>query len=415
MKSFSSSGPGSIPEMDLLCACLHPAGLAAAIEAAIRGRSIEWPRFLALATNHHVLPRVYQALKSDAEHVAGLPPEWFAQLRARQRSIAAYNLRATALLERLQRLMEAHGIQLIPVKGPALALLAHGDVAARQFEDLDLIVRREDSLRAIDLLEQDGYRLKELSNSVCRKRYLATLQNWSLEKSGSPPLDLKPVLASHTLCGPASADFMASACRRIPIDGKRSLWAPGPEAMLLAVCLDGANEMWFKLSSVADVAALLVKYADLDWRGFLGAAARLGQRRSLLVGAGVAEELLGGDIPPAFREADRADPVARRLARQAAERLRALAPRHAFIARQSGFALQTRERLRDRVRFVSRLLFVPGAFELDAWPLPGWLYPLHSLVRPFRLAWDVLVRRGRPRRLTAWPMDATVPDLAKDA
>lgn len=405
------ANPGSpCPEMELLCRCAAPSGTARTgteppdfrdpeMRLPDRLREIDWPKFMELATNHHVLPLVYRTLKSEPF----LPAAVHASLRAAHLSIAAYNVRAMGLLHRLQHLMESLGVQLIPIKGPALALLAHGDVALRQFEDLDLIVRREDLLRAVEGLERDGYGLRELAASTNRARYLATLQNWSMEKPGSPPLDLKPVLISHALAGPASAAFMASACRRLPIDGRRVLWAPGPEAMLLAVCLDGANEMWFKLSSVADVGALLAAHADRDWHGFLGEAARMGQRRSLLVGAGLAEELLGCELPPAFRECDRRDPVARRLARQAAERLRALAPRHSCVARQTGFALQTRERLRDRLRFLVRLLFVPGAFEFAALPLPGALFPLYSLGRPLRLAWDVLVRKGRHRRLAVRP------------
>lgn len=399
MKTPSASRGSPCPEMDLLCRCVAPLGTVQAEVDSLE--NIHWPKFLELATNHHVLPLVYRALKS----APFLPPEVHAQLRAAHLPIVAHNVRAIALLQRLQQRLEAQGIQLIPVKGPALAMLAYGDVALRQFEDLDLIVRREDLLRAVDLLERDGYALRELSASVDRPRYVATLQNWSLEKPGSPPLDLKPVLGSHTLAGPASAAFMASTCRRIPIDKKRTLWAPGPEGMLLAVCLDGASEMWFKLSSVADVGALLAENPGLDWNEFLAAAARRGQRRSLLVGAGLAEELLGCDLPRAFRDGDRRDPVARRLARQAAERLRALAPRHSFIFRQTCFAFQTRERLRDRARLLARLLFVPGPIELATWPLPGVLYPLHALVRPVRLAWDVLVRKGRPRRLPVRPAD----------
>ena len=361
MKSARVMGIGSTPEMDLLCACLAPGRLRRIADGQWEGRSVDWPRFFALATNHHVVPLVYRALAADAANAAGIPAEWLAQFRSRRTAIAAYNLRATAMLHRHQRLMESQGIQLIPA------------------------------------------------------RYAAALQNWSLEKAGGPPLDLKPVLVSHALTGPASAAFMAAACQRVPIDEKRFLWAPGPEAMLLAVCLDGASEMWFKLSSVADAGALLEKYADRDWENFLGAAVRLGQRRSLLVGAGLAEELLGCDLPPAFREGDRQDPVARRLARQAAERLRALAPRHAIVGRQNWFALRTRERLRDRLRFVSRTLFVPGAFELAALRLPGVLYPLHSLVRPVRLAWDLFVRKGRSRRLTVRAADGKVATNAKGA
>ena len=412
MRIPRTMGSASGPEMDLLCACISPTRSAAVSDWPFWDGPIDWPRFMELATNHHVLPLVWRALKS-AQGKAPVPADWLARLRVFQTAIAAHNLRATALLLRLQHLMESHGIRLVPIKGPVLARLAYGDVALRQFEDLDLIVRRPDLLCAVDLLERDGFGLRELSNAVDRPRYLATLQNWSMEKPGSPPLDLKPVLVSHALCGEPSADFMASACRRIPIDEKRSLWAPGPEAMLLAVCLDGANEMWFKLSSVADAGALLAKYADLDWSVFLAEAARFGQRRSLLVGACLAEELLGIDLPSAFREGDRQDPAARRLALAAADRLRSLAPRHSIVFRQSCFALRTRERMRDRFRFLSRLLFVPGAFDLAAMPLPNVLYSLHSLARPVRLAWNVAVRRGRSRRLTVRPAGERLTDNAK--
>lgn len=403
----ASAGPSAAsPEMEFLCKCVAPAG---AVGTAAVPPEIDWPKFMELATNHHVLPQVSRALKSGAF----VPEGPRAALRAFQTSIAAYNLRAQALLLRLQQLMDANGIRLIPIKGPALAVWAYGDVAQRQFEDLDFIVRRDDLLRAVELLERDGWGLRELSRAVDRKRYLATLQNWSLEKPGFPPLDLKPVLVSHALCGPSSADFMASACRRIPLGEKRSLWAPGPEAMLLAVCMDGANEMWVKLSAVADAGALLAKHPGLDWGRFLGAAAGLGQRRSLLVGACLAEELLGCGMPSAFREGEQRDPAARRLAREAAARLRTLAPRHSIVFRQSGFAFRTRDRARDRVRFLGRLLFVPGAYEFGT--RPGMPYVLHAAMRPFRLAWDVVVRRGRHRRLTVRPADGKLPDQTQDA
>ena len=388
-------------EMELLCACASP-GYSAKVPDVFRGgAAVDWSRFMALATNHHVLPLVQRALKVMPVSV---PDEWRTRLRICQTAIAAHNLRACATLRRLQEKLEVDGIRLVPIKGPALAWLAYGDVALRQFEDLDLIVRRSDLLRAGAALEHEGFRLRELAAGVDRVRYLETLQNWSLEKPGFPPLDLKPVLISHALCGPASADFMEAACRRLPADSS-GLWAPGPAAMLLAVCLDGANEMWFKLSAVADVGALLAQCADLDWARLLDEAQRQGQRRSLLVGACLAEELLDADLPAAFRAAAADDPTARRLARSVAARLRTEAPRQDIVLRQTVFALRTRERLRDRWRFIRRLLCVPGAYEFTRWPWPR-LQPFYALVRPLRLAWTVAVRGGRSIRLTVPAADA---------
>ena len=401
----------SRPEMDLLCACASPAFAAKTADFFRAGAAVDWPRFMELATNHHVLPLVQRALKTLPEIV---PAAWAGRLRACRTTIAAYNLRAEATLRRLQERLAAGGIPLVPIKGPALAWLAHGDVALRQFEDLDLIVRRGELLRAVAGLEQEGFRLRELAAGVDRGRYLETLQNWSFEKPGFPPLDLKPVLISHALCGPESADFMEAACRRLPDAAAAGLRAPGPAAMLLAVCLDGANEMWVKLSAVADVGALLARHADVDWARFLDEAKRLGQRRSLLVGAGLAEDLLDAPLPAAFRTGLADDPAARRLAAEVAARLRSEAPRQDIVFRQTVFALRTRERLRDRWRFARRLLFVPGAYEFTRWDWPRALWPLVALARPFRLAWTVAVRGGRSIRLTVPAPDAKVASGGKE-
>ena len=212
------------------------------------------------------------------------------------------------------------------------------------------------------------------------------------------PLGVGAGLAGYVAAGRLrSADHLARS---------RALAAAVPGLCdLLAVCLDGANEMWFKLSAVADVGALLAQCADLDWARLLDEAQRQGQRRSLLVGACLAEELLDADLPAAFRAAAADDPTARRLARSVAARLRTEAPRQDIVLRQTVFALRTRERLRDRWRFIRRLLCVPGAYEFTRWPWPR-LQPFYALVRPLRLAWTVAVRGGRSIRLTVPAADA---------
>ncbi len=389
--------PAPCAEMDLLCACLSPVRDGERVDGNLAWGGIAWTRLLELATNHHVIPLVHRSLKAAVRRRAGIvPPEYVEYLHRTTLTIAAHNLRASVALERLQQGLAAEGIRLIPVKGPALAVLAHGKTSLRQFEDLDLLVCREDLLRAVAFLEREGYALRELPPGIDRKRYLSTLQDWALHKPGAPPLDLKPVLISHTLSGPETTRYMQGACRGLDLGDGRMLEAPGPEAMLLAVCLDGANEMWMKLSAVADTGHLISAFPDADWGGLLRDAARFGHRRSVLVGAQVAEILLGPFLPAAFREA--ADAASWRLAEQAAARLVHQAPRHTAIARQMWFAWRTRDRWRDRARLAARLLFVPGPYEWNAMPSP-FLLPLHAFVRPLRLAWNVTVRGGRPQRL----------------
>lgn len=361
-------------------------------------RVIDWPQFLALATHHHVLPLVFRALKAAAEREEPVPAEFLSCLRHQAAAIAAHNLRAAGILRRLQALLEAQGIRMAPIKGPVLAVLAYGGLSLRQFEDLDIVVRRVDSLRAVELLEREGYVACEIPADARRDRYAASLQDWSLRKPGAAlHLDLKPTLISHTLCGASSADFIVDECGLVPLGEGHQIRAPGPAAMLLAVCMDGANEAWAKLSSVADVGALLAKHPSAGWAKLLEDAARLGNRRSVLVGAQVAEILLGCSLPDVFKIAAGRDPASRRLAMEAAGRMRRGDSLRTGSRRRIGFAASSRDGWRGRGRFWGRLLFVPGAADLQQIALPDALYPLYSCLRPFRLAWDAL--RGRPRRL----------------
>ena len=380
------------PEMALLLRCVSP--VPGTVEIAV----VDWPRFQALATHHHLLPLAYRGLKLAAAAGAAVPPEWLTLFKRQAHDIAAFNLRATGILRRLQRRAREQDVVLIPVKGPALAVWAYGSTSLRQFEDLDLVVRQDELLQAIGLLEQEGYRLRELRPGADRHRYLASLQDWSLQRPGEAPhLDLKPVLISHTLCGPESADYLFHSSRRLATGDGGDLESPGPEAMLLAVCVDGANESWPKLSAVADVAALLVTQSAADWPGLLADAKRLGQMRSVLVGVALAEILLGCPVPPSLAEALGCEVTAQRLALAVAQPLAA-----GRLPRDSGlqaarYAWKTRDDWRGRLRFLRRLLFVPGAADLGLVALPAVFYPLYAGLRPCRLAWDAV--RGRPRRI----------------
>ena len=221
-----------------------------------------------------------------------------------------------------------------------------------------------------------------------------------MHKPGKTPhVDLKPALISHALADRRATEYMVGACRSIALGDGRACFAPGPEAMLLAVCMDGANEMWAKLSSVADAAALLSNVAGADWAGLLRDAGRLGQKRSLLTGVLVAEQVLGCVLPEVFRKAAAGDSAARRLAKAAADRMLSERSLRTGAVRRAGYAFCTRDRLRDRARFLFRLLFVPGAADLNQMSLPDAWHPLYSCLRPFRLAWDAA--RGRARRIVA--------------
>ena len=84
-----------------------------------------------------------------------LPPELTQFFRAH----AIDTLYLTAELLRILRLLDAQGIRAVPLKGPALAQSLYGDLALREFCDLDLLVQETDLPKARHLRETQGYHL----------------------------------------------------------------------------------------------------------------------------------------------------------------------------------------------------------------------------------------------------------------
>ena len=87
-----------------------------------------------------------------------IPREVQDRLRSYQMNLAVRNLGLTGELMRVLRLFAEHRVLALPFKGPTLAQFAYGDVALREFGDLDLLLQESDFPRARSLLVDQGYR-----------------------------------------------------------------------------------------------------------------------------------------------------------------------------------------------------------------------------------------------------------------
>jgi len=129
----------------------------------------------------------------------------------------------------------------------------------------------------------------------------------------------------------------------------------------------------------------LVSCANLDWQWLGERAATLGIQRIVGINLYLAKELLNAEIPAAIKGIFAEDPEIRVLGEQVARNIlsnQGLDPESVAYFR---FILRTRERLRDRMRFISRLVFTPSRSEWSMIRVPAPLFPLYYMVRLFRL------------------------------
>src|SRR5579864_2148720 len=149
------SPPSSDPEFRFLLWCC-----AIRMPRDIYGRdsrsnsALDWQRLLRLAEHHSVTPLVYQALRSSTNEV---PQAVVDELRLRYEHNARRNLVFASELLRVLECLEAHGIDAVPYKGPVLAETLYGDLALREFSDLDVLVRPGDVARAREALQSLSY------------------------------------------------------------------------------------------------------------------------------------------------------------------------------------------------------------------------------------------------------------------
>ena len=346
---------------------------------------VDWERLLALSLEQCVLPAVHAALAPSADSIPASARERIHNVFV---SVAARNAARTAELTRLVVRLQERGIAVMGLRGPVLAEQLYGDTAMRQFEDLDLFVKRTDAIAAMRALEAEGFQPQEAFNGrqeealvrfrTERNYYRGAERLWvDLHWELLPPpfeIERDP----EALWARAQTSTVQDAPVTTLSDGDAFLF----------LCVHGAKHGWDKVGRVADVAAWLRKNPGADWGAILERADKAGKRRAVRVAVGLANRLLEASWP----EAARGDQAVERLADEAIARLEG---REMGEGRQRGdwaFALDILEAPGNRLRFVASLLSPTGA-ELRMFTLPRGLFFVYYPVRWLRLLWKYTVGR----------------------
>lgn len=343
---------------------------------------LDWDYFFLLARRHAVLSLVYKQLQKYAADL--VPPTKLKKWRQEHLENAARNVLLAAELCRLINLLGEHDVEAIPYKGPSLSIYAYGDLSLRRFVDLDVMVRKQDVLKARALLlEQDYAPAKNLTVDQ-QKLLLGTQHNMQFTREGGKMIvELHWEVASHLFASSVSADELWQQLETIEMDGTR-MKTLSSDDLLFSLCVHGSRHLWERLSWICDVAELIHR-RNLNWDLLLSRAARADCERIFFLGLSLAQELLGTVLPDVVQtklKFDRRIPI---LVQEVTERLFS-GPIHtpASSAEIFRYNLDVRSSWRARARYFLFMLR-PTDSDLSSASLPaGWNFAYY-LVRPFRL------------------------------
>ncbi len=373
---------------------------------ALARKQLDWDFILAKAQPHALIPLLYRNL---SEFCADLVPSAvLRQLESDNRVNAERNRKNTAEMIRVLRKFKAADISAVPYKGPALAVMAHGDIELRKFWDLDIVVRPRDIIASQSLLISQGYEWHPLQGQVTGRNEARNFRVWH-EYSFIHP-DTSAMIDLHWRITPSRFPFNVDLdqiwehlvpARLLDED----IQAFPPETLLLFLCVHGSKDMWWKrIGWICDIAELLASNPELDWAYSFELAKKTGARRMLLLGLALAHDLLQAPLPEQIITRIRSDKSVEALVDQVRSRLfNEQTVLDAFVERQR-FHSRVRERLRDRVPIYRNLMkvafiaaFVPSSNDRELIELPAALSALYYLVRPVRLArrlWSYIIRRS---------------------
>jgi hypothetical protein len=391
-------------ELCLCCSRTHPNKSQLHRIRALVQQSLDWNYLLERATYHNVLPLIHRQLQQIDAHT--IPLAVLARIRDNFDRNFQHNLRLISELVKLSRLFETRSIPMLSFKGPILAQIAYGNLALRQFIDLDILVAEADVIGASQLLLDRGYQSQFTLTDRQQTVYIGLRnEQWFWHEEKQICVDLHwSILPKHYSFTPDS-QLLWSKIDLVEF-GSQSIATFSPEHLLLFLCAHGAKHNWSRLYWICDIAELLRTHEKLDWENIYSLADRFGTKTMLDLGLYLAHQLLDATLPAARLIQLESEPILPILFAQIQELLfqsrdihetTSQAQYSIFSSKKDFIYRQTMKSYQDRAWYWVDMILTPTPLEWEIVTLPQALFPLYYLIRLIRLGLKYLLRIAKTR------------------
>lgn len=286
------------PEIELILCCMTSqlsSNLKDRINLLLK-EELDWLFILERARKHKVLPLLYFNLNKvnftnipDREVPRQSRDRIHQQLHSFSQANIQKNLLLTSELLQILDFLAQNKIKAIPLKGPILARFAYSNFGLRTVVDLDIIVRKEDFVRAEQLLIKYGYQASTLNNS----QIFQQAQYYKPQTLISIDLHYEFAPKNHFIA--VDSTIFWQHLVTYPI-ANRDIPIFSPEYLLIYLCLEGAKEFWRTLSRICDVSQLIINQ-EIDWKLLRQSADELHKKKVVYLGLYLARTLLDTPIP----------------------------------------------------------------------------------------------------------------------
>ncbi len=334
-----------------------------------------------LAEEHGVIAHLANALGEISARPAA--SAFLDSLRARHRIQLLFTLTMTAELFRILELFRQAKVETVLVKGPVLSLRAYGDPAARQYVDLDLIVRHVDISKTAEVLLAAGYQSRVPAEAIRAGKIPG---EYLFRRPGTQVIfELHTERTFRYYPRPLPVEKYFSNKIALQLDGQ-PVPALSAEDEFVLISIHGAKHFWERLMWISDIAAMIYNCPDLDWQRIQQSASDVGAERMVRIALLLAESLLRVPIPEAMKREVAADAACASIVASVAAWLPFAGSAAPPLARRALFRFQMRGSVFAGVGYLARLSFSTTEDDWSADATAPQSRFLEMLRRPFRLA-----------------------------
>jgi Uncharacterised nucleotidyltransferase len=181
------------------------------------------------------------------------PGRLLSQLRMEFYGNSLRNLHLARELVKLSNLLECQGVAAVAFKGPVPAATVYGDLALRQFIDLDILVRRSDLSKAIETLTAQRYTLAQHRRKIPEITSFQASEDVFRKQGGSTIINLHWEMTPRYFPFTPDPDSIVERSIQVRLEAGEVRTLATQELMLFQ-CAHATKHAWPSLGSICDVA-----------------------------------------------------------------------------------------------------------------------------------------------------------------
>jgi hypothetical protein len=279
---------GSSIAFILLLARVNPSAECIERANAFLQGGMDWKTLYRTSLLHGVAPLIYRNLSL----LKDVPADMTQRLKASYLRNAADVIRTSCELGEISEALGMGGVESMAIKGIVTADELYGDAALYPSSDIDLMIRRADAPRAVEIMKEMGYRPEYGPDPFVLEQYGGV----NFFREGVKGVELHTVLGEKRYFA-VPEDFWWEDSRKRRYE--RHIYnVLSREKMLLFSSIHLFGHGYAPLKFIVAMAEMLRAYEkDIRWEALLEDARRFNARRSLLLSLYLASTLLDAPLP----------------------------------------------------------------------------------------------------------------------